>query len=143
MQRRISGIGGNMEELDELLIYMRQARDDVLATKAAEKTAQRERDKKNDRIGMALVESATKKKLTDSGSPSEAEEIRPTSKKLKARYVRAALSIEMSAFNLNQSGADLARVTPDCDRLQFEHERSEAVLEELELERERERERER
>ena len=64
----MSEIGAEVGELDELLTDMRQAREDLLAAKTAEKIAQRERDEKMDRIGKALVASATKRKQTDSGS---------------------------------------------------------------------------
>ena len=70
----MSGIWEEVGELDELLMDMRQAQEDVLATMTAEKTAKRERDEEKDRIGKALMASALKKKQTDSGSITEGED---------------------------------------------------------------------
>ena len=138
-ERRMSGMRGAVGELNELWMHMRQAWDDVLATKAAEKTAQRERDEEKDRIGKALVASATKRKQTDSGSTTEGED-GPTPKKAKSKSARATPSMDMAAFSLNLRDADLARIDLERERLNFERERSEADRAEREREREERRE---
>ena len=61
--------------MDELLMEMRQACDDILAQKACEKTAQPERDDEKDRISMELVASAWKRKKEGSQSASDDDEI--------------------------------------------------------------------
>lgn len=54
-KRRMSYMGGYVGELDELLMDMGQARDEVWATRAAEKTAQRERDEEKDQLQSRLL----------------------------------------------------------------------------------------
>ena len=134
-ERRTSGIGGEVGELDELLMDMRQAREDFLVTKTAKKIAQRERDEEKDRVGKALVASATKRKQTDSGSTTEGED-GPTPKKAKSKSARAAPSMDMAAFSLNLRDADPAQIDLEREPLNFERERSEADRAEREQERE-------
>ena len=113
---------------------MRRAREDLLATKTAAKTAQRERDEEKDRIGKALIASAAKRKLSVSGCGSEAEEIGIARNKSKARSVRAGPSPDMAAFSSKLRYAYLAQIELDRKRLQFERERNEADREERECE---------
>ena len=132
----MSGIGGEVGEMDELLMEMRQARDDVLAQKACEKTAQQERDDEKDSIGRELVASASKRKKEELQSASDDEEMGSGRKKVKTKGLRVDSSMDMAAFSLNLRDADLARVELDRERLQFERERSEADRSERERERE-------
>ena len=138
-ERRMSGIGGEVGQLDELLMDMQQAREDLLATMTAEKTGQRERDEEKDRIGKALVASATKRNPTDSGRNTEGED-GPTPKKAKSKSARAAPSMDMAAFSLNLRDPDTARIDLERKRLNFQRERSEEARAEHEQEREERRE---
>ena len=138
-ERRMSGTGSKFGELDELVMDMRQARQDLFATKTAEKNAQRERDEEKDRIDMALVASATKRKQTNSGSTTEGED-GLTPKKAKYKSARAAPYMDMAAFSLNLRDADLARIDLERERLNFERECSKADRAERERELEERRE---
>ena len=127
-ERRISGSGGEVGEMDELLMEMKQARDDILAQKACEKTAQRERDDEKDQIGRELLASGSKHKEEESRSASDDEKMRSARKKVKTKGLRVDSSMDMAAaFSLNLRDADLARVELDRERLQFERERSKAT----------------
>ena len=135
----MSGTGGEVRALNELLMYMRQAREDLLATKTAEKTAQRECDQEKDRIGRALVVSTKKRNDTNSAITTEGED-GPTPRKAKSNSAGAAPSMYMPAFSPNLQDADLARIDLERGRLNFERERSAADRAERECEREERRE---
>lgn len=127
-------------EMDELLMEMIQAREGLLATKAAEKTAQRDQDKEKDRIGKGLVASATKRRASEFSSNSEGEETGPAPKKAKTKSFRVPPSMAMAAFSSNMRDAELARIELDRDGLQLERDRSETDRLERELEDEERRE---
>ena len=117
----MSGIGGEVGEMDELLMEMRQARDDILAQKACEKTAQRKREDEKDQIGKELVASASKHNKEGSQSALDDEEMRSAGKNAR-KGLRVASSMDMAAFSLNLHDADLTGVELDRERLQFERE---------------------
>jgi hypothetical protein len=54
-QRKMSGVGGDVGELDELLAGMQQDRDDLETNRAAERSAATEREEVKERIGKELV----------------------------------------------------------------------------------------
>ena len=54
--QRLSGVGGEIGEMEELLMGMREACDDLAVQKTAKKTAQQETDREKEMIGQALVE---------------------------------------------------------------------------------------
>lgn len=60
--KRLSGVGGGeMGELADLLMTMREAKDDIDAHHKAVKTAQRGKDDEKERMEQALVDLATKR----------------------------------------------------------------------------------
>lgn len=125
-ERKISGIGGEVGEMDELLMDMRQARDDIFAQKACEKTAQRERHDEKDRIGKELVASDSKYKKEELQSASVDDKMRSARQKVKAKRFRGDSSMDMDVFSLYLRDANLARVELYREFLQFERECSEA-----------------
>jgi hypothetical protein len=54
-QRKMSGVGGDVGELDELLAGVQEARDDLQTNRAAERSAAREQEEAKERIGKELV----------------------------------------------------------------------------------------
>ena len=113
------GIGGEVGEPGELLMDVGQARDGVFMTKATERTVKREHDEDKDQIGTAIIASAARRKLCDTGCSPDAEETGPAREKSKAKSVRAAPSIEMAAFSSNLRDAYFVGIKLDRERSQL------------------------
>lgn len=126
--QRLSGVGGGeMGELADLLMTMREAHDDLDVQKKAAKTAQKRKEEDKERMGQVLVDLATKRKnkSDDDDNTTEVcdEEPSSTAKKRKKRQT-ALLETEMDRFGEHLKDADLARVDLDRERLAFEREKA-------------------
>ena len=138
--QKMPGVGGDVGEMDELLMEMRQKRDDIAAEKTADKDAQRQRDAEKERIGNALMVVATKGKSEEtvevhSDSDGEVAVGRPV-KKSKTRAVSNIPGNGLASFRVNLRDADLARISLERERLTFERERADANRVERQQERE-------
>eukprot|EP00171_Calliarthron_tuberculosum_P019919 IDg19919t1 len=108
-------------EMDELLIIICEARDDLLTSKTAKKI---EQDWRKELIRPSLVERALKRakcavEVVRSGDESE-EKVK------KVRRVNPAQrNEEIESFGLHMKDADIERLMLDRDRLQFERDQYE------------------
>lgn len=151
---RLSGVGGGeMGELADLLMSMREARDDMLAQKDATKEEERKRETEKEIIGEHLMAAATSRRNSvavdkDNEDNDDLDVLSNESsrKKRKLGRMENGLRNEMDAFGEHMKEADLARVELEQRRLDFErerhqHEREDRVTdrEERKLEREAER----
>ena len=135
--QRLSGVGGEVGEIEELLMEMREARDDLAVQKTAKKTAQQETDREKEIIGQALVEMSLKRRASDNAREESIEEFPSSAKKTK-RLKRMESGGEMELFGAHLRDADLARIELEREKLAFERERSEADRAEREREERRE-----
>ena len=138
--QKMSGVRGDVGEMDELLMEMRQKRDDIAAEKTADKDAQRQRDAEKGRIGNALMVVATKRKSEEtvevhSDSDGEVAVGRPV-RKSKTRAVSNIPGDGLASFRVNLRDADLARIALKRERLTIERERADADRVERQQERE-------
>ena len=159
--QRLSGVGGGeMGELADLLMTMREARDDWESQKKAVKTAEKKKEEDKQRMGEALMSAATARRSSTSsdedqdGSGSSiadngeeqlkreveivgVEQLGSVQKKRRKQRNWGAIGVsEMDRFGVHLKEADLARIELERERLAFEQER--AVADRLERERERE-----
>ena len=72
--RRLSGVGGEIGELDELLGMMGEARNDMEKEKKAVAAAQEEREARKVRVGKALVARSLTPKSSDSEESTEGDD---------------------------------------------------------------------
>lgn len=135
-KRLTSGIGGEVGEMYELLMDMQQTREDLLATTAAKKTAQRDCNEEKGSFGKAFMAIATKLGTIESSTNSEEEETRSAPKKAKMKSFRVVPSMDMATLSSDMYDADLARIELDHVRLQFKRDRSEIYRLQREPERE-------
>ena len=163
--QRLSGFGGGeMSELADLLMKMREARDDWESQKKAVKTAERRKEENKQRTREAFVSAATNRRASSSshedadmrGSPDPDTGAVPAvedveivdveqqgSAKKNRRQKQKLYAVEVSEidrFGVHLKEADLAHIELERERLSFEQENS--VADRLEWEREREERRE-
>lgn len=133
---RLSGVGGGeMGELADLLMTMREARDDYVAEKTAAKDAERRRDADKERVGMDLMERAMRRPRLedDEGSEKDPDEM-PSSKKRRVSMGARERS-ELDNFGTHLKEGELARVGLEEARLDFE--RAKDALDRVERKEER------
>jgi len=117
--KRLSGVGGGeMGELADLLMNMREAKDDMEAQNKALKTTGKKKEEDKEKMGQVLVDMATKRKAAENAGSVVLSADEDTDEPESARK------------------ADLARVEQDRKRLSFEQER--ALADRIERERGRE-----
>lgn len=146
-QQVLSGVGGGaMGEIEELLLGMREAKDDLAGRKRANKKRQAELDEKKDRAGRELVAAASKRRERETSKDDEEEDSKegtPRLRKVKRAGMSSGIGDDMEAFGRHLRDSDLARIELDRERLTFERERFDKDLQERERERaERKEERE-
>lgn len=140
----MSGVGGEVGELEELLMEMREARDDMDSKKGADRAAQKAADEEKERVGQELVAASLKRKQAD------VEEIEvstddetPRKKRTSRRTVENAAEKDLGKFGKVLHDADLARISFEREKLDFERERFKVECEQRDLDRaERQKERE-
>lgn len=125
-----------MGELADLLMSMREARDDWESQKKSVKVAERRKEEDKERMGQALVNATTKSKTPSNSSDGVVDVVSDYegssldglggSGKKRERNRRIASSFsagEMEKFVEHMKVADLARVDLDRKRLAFNQER--------------------
>ena len=129
--QRLSGVGGGeMGELADLLMTMREAKDDFDSQKKAIKTAERKKGEDKERMGAILVSAATKRKAASDSDSSEGSDKDVISsegengngsakKKVKMRRALPLPAGEMDKFGLHLKEADIARVELERERWAF------------------------
>ena len=113
--RKRTGVGRKLTQMNEMLSMMRWERDDLDAKRAAQTKAQREKEEVKDCIGRQAVEASMsrKKRKESEGSASDGENSDEPSAK-KKRPVRAvALSGELAQFGAQLLGAEELRASAD------------------------------
>ena len=143
--RRMSGVGGEMCEMDELLGMMEEARNDVQEKQSALKLARERQDAEKERLGKELVSRSLARRKSD-GVDIEAgesfcndDEPPRTKRKLGKRGEKETIG-ELASFGESLRQADIARIDIERERLQLERERLETEKEEREKDRELQRE---
>ena len=147
--QRLSGVGGGeMGELADILMTMREAKDDWESQKKAVKTKERRKEEDKERMGQALVDAAKKRKRNSSsevesgngsengGNGSENGGSPSSRKSKKLRFAANSSGGELDMFGAHLKEADLARTALERERLSFEQERGEEDRREREKERE-------
>ena len=127
-QRKMSGVGGEVGELEELLGEMQEARDDLETQQAAQRTAAKEREEAKERIGKELVVRALHRDCRndeEGSSGSEFEEKQPRKKKSKRNTTDNDMTDDMKGFREFLREADLARVAVERERLELDVKRLE------------------
>ena len=117
---RMSGVGGKIEEMDELLMAMREAKDDLNTEKTARKTAKIELGRRKDAACEALV--ARSLKRATSASASDEDIMIGSAKKLRQSHI-GHRDEDMEQFTAQVGHVDMERVNTDRERLDFERER--------------------
>jgi hypothetical protein len=127
-QRKMSGVGGEVGELEELLGTMQEARADLETQKTAERSAAREREEAKERIGKELVLKALRRDSQndeEGSSGSDFELKQPRKKKSKRATTENDIENDMKGFGECLRDADLARVAVERERLEFDIKRLE------------------
>ena len=127
-QRKMSGVGGEVGELEELLGEMQEARDDLDTQQAAQRTAAKEREEAKEWIGEELVVRALHRDCRndeEGSSGSEFEEKQPRKKKSKRNTTDNDMTDDMKGFRECLREADLARVAVERERLELDVKRLE------------------
>jgi hypothetical protein len=122
-QRKMSGVGGEVGELEELLCEMQEARDDLETQQVAQRTAAREREEAKERIGKELVVRALRRDFRNDeevSSGSDFEEKQPRKKKSKRNTTDNNITDDMKGFGECLREADLARVAVERERLELD-----------------------
>jgi hypothetical protein len=122
-QRKMSGVGGEVGELEELLGEMQEARDDLETQQVAQRTAAREREEAKERIGKELVVRALRRDFRNDeevSSGSDFEEKQPRKKKSKRNTTDNNITDDMKGFGECLREADLARVAVERERLELD-----------------------
>jgi hypothetical protein len=100
-QRKMSGVGGEVGELEELLGAMQEARADLEMKQTAERSAAREREEQKERLGKELVARSLRRdgrSNEESSSGSEVEEKRPRAKRSKRAAPQSDMMDDMKGF---------------------------------------------
>ena len=150
-ERRLSGVGGAIGELDELLGMIGKARNDMEKEKKAVAAAQEEREASKVRIGKTLVARSLTRKSSDSEEDTEGDDQDTNGdgegpgnarKKRRTSVVRAggAFEAELERFGVALRDADMARLAIDKERLVVERERVEKERQDRKKERDLRRE---
>ena len=141
---KMSGMGGEVGEIEELLAMMKEARDDLDKQQKAETDAKKERDEEKERLGNELVARALQRtgRTSSDGEDEEDAEAPSKAKRAKRNNKNTAdpFSGEMERFAECLRDADLAKVEVERDRLELERERMKMDREERMKERELRRE---
>ena len=133
----VSGVGRESGEMEELLMEMQEARDDLAVQKTAKKTTQQETDREKEMIGQELVEMSLKRRTADHASKESMKDVPASAKKTK-RLKQMESGGEMERFGAHLRDADLARIELEREKLAFKRGRSEADRAEREREERRE-----
>lgn len=117
-----------MRELDELLVTIKEGRDDLATKKGLEKRAVRDFDNEKERVRRELFAMTTSREGSDNWeSPrpgnSGGKSGSPYPRKAEWMSGDVAALGEMDRFDLHLRKADLARAQVEKDRLQTERER--------------------
>lgn len=135
----LSGVsGGAMGELDELLMGMREARDDLDAHKKAEHMERRAMDEAKERAGLALVDAATTRRSEEDDEVAEVVDGTSASGSgRKKRRINLGFGDtgDIDQFGLHLKEADMERVALERERLCFEKDRYETERQERKEER--------
>lgn len=120
----MSVFGGEIGEMDELLMNMREACDNLFTQKTVKNTVQSSLLQKKEDIRVSLVDRSLKRAEMDTASDDSVEESMGSAKKvIRASYLSGGREIERFGAQLLQP--ELARLALDLDRLNFERERCE------------------
>jgi hypothetical protein len=121
-QRKMSGVGGGVGELEEILGSMQEARADLETQKTAERSASKERGEAKERIGKELVLKALRRDSRndeEGSSGSDFELKQPRTKKSKRATTENNMVKDMKGFGEYLRDADLARVAVERERLEL------------------------
>jgi hypothetical protein len=122
-QQNMSGVDGEVGELEELLGTMQEARADLETQKAAERSAAREREEAKERIGKEFVLKALQRDSRndeEGSSGSDFELKQPRTKKSKRATTENNIEKDMKGFGECLRDADLARVAVERERLELD-----------------------
>ena len=136
--RKLSGVGGEIGELDELLGMMAEGRNDVEKEKMAVKAAQEEKEAKKERVGRELVASSLIRKRgssADEGYTEGDNDVDMGSAKKRRGRVHTLAENELKGFGNALKESDLARISFEQKKLDFEREKMVAEREEREKDR--------
>lgn len=132
-----SSVGGEVEEIDELLMLFRDAIYDADAMKGAEKICEKELVDEKERVGKALAGIATRRSVSDTadgrGKASAVDYSFPRTRKA-LRVVGTAGEMERFAIHLRDG--DLAKIEFDQENIAFKKEN--LTIEKTEKEKKRE-----
>jgi hypothetical protein len=112
-QRKMSGVGGEVGELEELLCEMKEPRDDLETQQVAQRTGARESEEAKECIGKELVVRALRRDFRNDeevSSGSDFEEKQPRKNKSKRNTADNNITDDMKGFDECLREADLARV---------------------------------
>jgi hypothetical protein len=122
----MSGVGGEMGELEELLGEMQEARDDLETQQVAQRTPAREMEEYKERIGKELVVRALRRDFRNDkevSSGSDFEEKQPRKKKSKRNTTENNMTDDMRGFDECLREADLAKVAVEREMLELDAKR--------------------
>eukprot|EP00171_Calliarthron_tuberculosum_P001527 IDg1527t1 len=122
-ERRMSGIGGAVGEMEELLGRMLEEQEGRTRARDAEKAARTERDEQKGRVGRALMEQATgrRKREEEDGEEEEDGARRGRGRAKRSRGMEEDDGLGALGDALKDS--DLARIELEREKLAFERER--------------------
>lgn len=122
--RNRSGVGGEIMKMDEILLMMREERDDLEETRRAQKKTVSELYDKKERVGRKSLSMTTsrRKSNVNGETMSSYEGESATPKHRKKAHMMGDLE-EMERFALQMREADFARIELDNDKLASERER--------------------
>jgi len=145
--QRLSGVGGGeMGELADLLMMMREARDDMDAKKTVDKETRKKDDEEKEEAGRRLVAASTSRRRSATESETinledDEDDLSSQSARKKRRTsTPAPPGSEMEAFGAQMKEAEIARVELEKERLAFDRTRFAKQSEEREKDRQERRE---
>ena len=108
LNQRLSGVDGEIGEVEELLMAVPEARDDLAVKRTAKKTAQQETDREKEMIGQALVDMSLKRKTAEDTSEDSIDEVPAIAKKTN-RVKRMESGAEMERFGVHLRARSASR----------------------------------
>lgn len=132
-ESRMSGLGGEVGEKEELLAGMREDREMVAAEKCAKKDAETKREREKERLGAIIRSRSTARKASGEGSDEEEkeEEEEKNSKNRGVARRRNALAMQSEEASFME-----ALQRSDAKRAELEERKLELAREEMEDRRE-------